>query len=83
MIVYDKSGKEHSKDPVDAFECVSVLGWSLTKGKAAKNDQEKEIESIDAIKKELDGLGVDYSGISGIGNMSKLLARARIVKGQK
>lgn len=28
MKVYDPQGAEHEKEPVDARECVQVLGWS-------------------------------------------------------
>ncbi len=40
MLVYDTEGNEHNKEPVDARECVRVMGWSLTKPEAAEEKAE-------------------------------------------
>lgn len=80
MLVYDKDGKEYDKDAVDAYECVSRLGWTLSKNKkAAKTEGETKMNEIDAVKAQLDKMNVNYSGISGLGNLSKLLARAKAI----
>ncbi len=80
MLVYDKDGKEYDKDAVDAYECVSSLGWTLSKNKKdPKTDGEVKMNEIDAVKAQLDKMNVNYSGISGLGNLSKLLARAKAI----
>ena len=40
MLVYDTEGNEHNKEPVDARECVKVLGWSFSKPEAEETKQE-------------------------------------------
>ena len=55
ITVYDKKGVEHSKHPVDAHECVEVLGWTLEpkkkKGKT-KAELKLEKEAVEALEKE-------------------------------
>lgn len=40
--VWDKEGKEHSKEPVDARECVEVLGWSNSAPEVQEEKQEEK-----------------------------------------
>lgn len=44
MKCYDPQGVEHNKEPVDAKECVKVLGWTLEPPVIEKS-VEPEIES--------------------------------------
>lgn len=74
MLVYDNEGKEHNKDPVDVMECVRVLGWRTTK---EKQKISLEPSTIEAVKRELTALGVDYSGVSGNENLILMLKAAR------
>lgn len=74
MKVYDKEGSEHDKDPVDANECVKLLGWSFTK---ERSKNKPELSQIDVIRAELQALGVDHSGVSGLQNLTAMLTRAK------
>ena len=40
MIVYDKNGKAHDKEPIDAKECVERLGWTT--------EPPKPVETVEA-----------------------------------
>jgi hypothetical protein len=40
--VYDKEGKEHQKESVDARECVEVLGWTYEKQEELKLEEPKQ-----------------------------------------
>lgn len=63
---YDKKGIKHAKEPVDARECVAVLGWALTQPEVKVKKEtaaEKKIRVAaekEAVKNEQDtALSVD------------------------
>jgi hypothetical protein len=50
MIVYDLDGVAHEKQPIDARECVEVLGWT-TEQKIEQEATDKEATTSKPVKK--------------------------------
>ena len=75
ITVYDKKGVEHSKHPVDAHECVSILGWTLEpKKKKAKTKAELKLEKEAAellAKEEAEALAKEEAEIKAAESKSK------------
>ena len=44
MIVYDKKGKAHDKEPVDVRECVEFMGWTTDKVKKPRKPRKTVVK---------------------------------------
>ena len=44
MIVYDKKGKPHDKESVDARECIEFLGWTVEPKRKRKEIVKPKVE---------------------------------------
>lgn len=80
MTVYDSKGKEHSKEPVDARECIDRLGWTSEppKSKRAKTKSEPEKEEpkkllASDLRGTLDKRNIPYKSSTNMAELEKLV----------
>jgi hypothetical protein len=64
MKIYDLEGNEHDKEPVDAAECIRLLGWTLQRPITPVSDNADSENAKTGSKKKSGSTGEQTSPVA-------------------